>query len=237
VTRPAERDRVGLDTPSPSGSGGSTGGGSASVEPASAASGVETNTAESLLAAWCAEIAADPTRIRVRFPAAAREIGRTPASPDPVAERVEDRHRVRLLEALAEGVADPDRRSTEVHDLYRFGDGDERRAVLLGLHRLDLGDRGLDLVRDALRTNDSRLVAAALGPYAAVHLDDAGWRQGVLKCLFVGVPLRLVTGLDERADAELTRMVTDYAAERRAAGRTVPDDALPFLEPSTSREP
>lgn len=187
---------------------------------------------ETLLAEWCAEIEADPTRIRTRFPAAAREIGRTPGtSPAPGEERVEDDVRLRLLGALGRGLAgDADALSTEVHDLYRFGDADERRAVLLGLGDLEaaLGDRAVDLLHDALRTNDPRLVAAALGTYA-VHLEDAAWRQAVLKCLFVGVPLRLVAGLDARADDELRRMVADYAAERRAAGREVPADALPFL--------
>ncbi|MFI5626366.1 EboA domain-containing protein [Nocardioides sp. NPDC051685] len=187
---------------------------------------------ETLLAGWCAEIEADPTRIRTRFPAAAREIGRTPGtSPAPGEDRVEDDVRVRLLSALGRGLADDaDGLSTEVRDLYRFGDADERRAVLLGLgHLADaIGDRAVDLLHDALRTNDPRLVAAALGTYAA-RLEDAAWRQAVLKCLFVGVPLRLVAGLEVRADDELRRMVADYAAERRAAGREVPADALPFL--------
>ena len=193
---------------------------------------------EKLLTEWCAEIEADPTRIRTRFPAAAREIGRTPGtSPDPGAERVEDDVRVTLLVALGRGLAgDPDTLSTEVHDLYRFGDADERRAVLLGLGHLDalIGDRAVDLLHDALRTNDPRLVAAALGTYAA-RLDPAAWRQAVLKCLFVGVPLRLVAGLDgpDGSDDELRRMVADYAAERRAAGREVPADALPFLPAPT----
>ncbi|MFE6507366.1 EboA domain-containing protein [Nocardioides sp. NPDC057767] len=192
---------------------------------------------ETLLAEWCAEIETDPTRIRTRFPAAAREIGRTPGtSPEPGADRVEDDVRVRLLGALGRGLlGDADALSAEVHDLYRFGDADERRAVLAGLGPLQaaLGDRAVDLLHDALRTNDPRLVAAAMGTYAA-RLDDAAWRQAVLKCLFVGVPLRLVAGLDGRADEELRRMVADYAAERRAAGRGVPDDALPFLPAPTT---
>lgn len=190
---------------------------------------------QTLLAEWCAEIGADPTRIRTRFPAAAREIGRTPGtSPEPGADRVEDDVRMALLSALGHGLAgDPDTLSVEVHDLYRFGDADERRAVLLGLGRLDaLGDRAVDLLHDALRTNDPRLVAAAMGTYAA-RLDDATWRQAVLKCLFVGVPLRLVAGVESRADDELRRMVADYAAERRAAGREVPADALSLLPTPT----
>jgi hypothetical protein len=179
----------------------------------------------------CREVAADPARIRVVFPAAARDVARTPGiSPDPGADRVEDRVRVRMLEALAVGLAhDVDRLVAEVHDLYRHGDADERRAVLLGLQRLGLGNRVTDLLHDALRTNDPRLVAAAMGPCAA-HLPAPAWRQGVMKCLFAGVPLHLVSGWDERTDDELVRMVTDFADERRAAGRGVPDDVLTILD-------
>ncbi|NED30231.1 EboA domain-containing protein, partial [Streptomyces anulatus] len=60
---------------------------------------------------------------------------------------------------------------SSVTRLYEQGAAAERRAVLLTLHRLDLGDTALPLVEDALRANDTRLVAAAVGPYAADHLD------------------------------------------------------------------
>ncbi|AZK97463.1 EboA domain-containing protein [Streptomyces tsukubensis] len=112
--------------------------------------------------------------------------------------------------------------------LYHRGTADERRAVLLALPRLDPPEpaTALPLVEDALRTNDTRLVAAALGPYAAAHLTPHAWRHAVLKCLFTGVPLAAVDGLARRAhgDAELARMLDDYAAERTAAGRPVPPD-------------
>ncbi|MET9478074.1 EboA domain-containing protein [Streptomyces sp. NPDC002922] len=110
--------------------------------------------------------------------------------------------------------------------LYEQGTAAERRAVLLTLHRLDLGPTALPLVEDALRTNDTRLVAAAVGPYAAAHLDAHQWRHAILKCLFTGVPVDAVDGLARRAggDAELARMLGDFAAERTAAGRTVPHD-------------
>ncbi|MDH2393497.1 EboA domain-containing protein [Streptomyces sp. HNM0663] len=110
--------------------------------------------------------------------------------------------------------------------LYRQGAAAERRAVLLSLPRLVDSSAALPLVDDALRTNDTRLLTAALGPYAAAHLDPHSWRQAVLKCLFTGVPLDHVHQLAVRArgDAELARMLTDYAAERTAAGRPVPPD-------------
>lgn len=127
---------------------------------------------------------------------------------------------------------------SSVTRLYEQGTAAERRAVLLALHRLDLADAALPLVEDALRTNDTRLVAAAVGPYAAAHLDPHGWRHAVLKCLFTGVPVEAVARLADRArgDSELARMLGDFAAERTAAGRAVPDDlrtVLALTDPAT----
>jgi hypothetical protein len=110
--------------------------------------------------------------------------------------------------------------------VYTQGTAAERRAVLHALPHLVPGPEALPIVEDALRTNDTRLLAAAVGPYAARHLDAHQWRHAVLKCLFTGVPVDTVADLDRRAhaDAELARMLGDYAAERTAAGRSVPED-------------
>nr|BFD81642.1 EboA domain-containing protein [Streptomyces sp. Xyl84] len=123
--------------------------------------------------------------------------------------------------------------------VYRQGTADERRAVLHALDHLVPGPDALPLVEDALRTNDTRLLAAAVGPYAARHLGPHAWRHAVLKCLFTGVPVAHVSGLGRRArgDAELARMLGDYAAERIAAGRAVPEDlhrVLALTDPDTA---
>lgn len=145
----------------------------------------------------------------IRFAAAGRHCGRDHADA------------VRTL-LLAEARAD----SATLTRLYHQGTAAERRAVLLALHPLVESPAALPLVEDALRTNDTRLVAAAVGPYAAAHLDPHSWRHAVLKCLFTGVPVDAVAGLRNRAagDSELARMLADYAAERTAAGRDVPPD-------------
>jgi|SRR5690606_4531955 hypothetical protein len=113
-----------------------------------------------------------------------------------------------------------------IRSLYESGDSGERLAILTCLHELGLDGAAVALVEDALRTNDARLVAAALGPYGSAWLDDHAFRQGVLKCVFMSIPLAAVAGLDRRFDAELARMLSDYAAELRAAGRPVPRDVL-----------
>ncbi|WP_323138768.1 MULTISPECIES: EboA domain-containing protein [Streptomyces] len=143
-----------------------------------------------------------------------------------------DAARVLLLHAAR---ADPD----SLARVYRQGTAAERRAVLHALPHLVPGPDALPLVEDALRTNDTRLVAAALGPYAARHLDAHTWRHAVLKCLFTGVPVDVVADLAPRAhaDAELARMLGDYARERTAADRPVPEDlhrVLALTEPTAA---
>ena len=191
-----------------------------------------TTTADAL-----AQVASDPDTIERHFPAAARTAAREGIDGDAAREA--------LLLALPGDTAYV---VELVSRVYEHGDPAERRAVLLALPVLDaphrtarIGDAALPIVRDALRTNDTRLVAAALGPYAATHLDDDAWRQAVLKVIFMGIPVSQVSGLDRRSDAELARMVRDFAAEREAAGRVVPPDALAVLalvdtpDPSPSR--
>ncbi|MER6673224.1 EboA domain-containing protein [Streptomyces sp. NPDC000983] len=115
--------------------------------------------------------------------------------------------------------------------VYSQGTGPERRAVLHALPHLVPGPDALPLVEDALRTNDTGLLGAAVGPYAARHLAPHQWRHAVLKCLFTGVPVNVVADLERRAraDTELARMLDDYAAERTAAGRPVPEDLYRVL--------
>jgi hypothetical protein len=163
------------------------------------------------------------------FPAAGRSCGRGPL-PDLPGWSVDQAARARLLLALPEEGAPLGERLSEV---YRYGDAAERIAVLKALAVLDgagrLGGHGLAIVRDALRTNDTRMIEAAVGPYAAGHLADGEFRQAVLKCVFVGVPLEAVAGLDRRADRELARMLADFARERTVAGRDVPQDVWPVV--------
>ncbi|MET7848332.1 EboA domain-containing protein [Streptomyces avermitilis] len=123
--------------------------------------------------------------------------------------------------------------------VYGQGTAAERRAVLHALPHLVPGPDALPLVEDALRTNDTRLLAAAVGPYAARHLDAHNWRHAVLKCLFTGVPVDAVAELPRRAraDTELARMLGDYARERTAADRPVPQDlyrVLTLTEPKAT---
>lgn len=171
-------------------------------------------------------LAADPAGLGRCFPSAARRIGRGEVGD--TGRRIEDAVRVELVFAAAPRLS-PSALLDELGELYRYGDSDERRAVLLALSALD--DPRLDgstMLLDALRTNDARLVAAAMGPHAD-RLPGHDWRHGVLKCLFMGIPLASVADLPRRVDTELVEMVRRYVAERTAAGRLIPEDARRVL--------
>ncbi|MCG5467602.1 EboA domain-containing protein [Micromonospora sp. LAH09] len=174
-------------------------------------------------------VATEPTAITRLFSAAGRRCGRG-ALPDAPGWTADDAARVLLLTAL------PGDHATYAASLYQHGDAAERRAVLRALPLLPIGAAGVPLLHDAIRTNDTRLVAAALGPYAR-HLDPAAWRQAVLKCVFSGVPLAAVADLDTRADGELAAMLAALAAERHAAGRDLPADATDLLDRLTAALP
>ncbi|MER6830792.1 EboA domain-containing protein [Streptosporangium sp. NPDC000563] len=189
------------------------------------------NQTDSLLAAlgqeWLADarasVAAKPGSVTRHFAAAGRRAGRAPL-PDAPGWSADEAARAVLLAALP-----PEEVAGQAADLYRYGDADEKRAVLKALPMLPVGAEAVPLLLDAIRTNDTRLVAAALGPYAR-HLDQTMWRQAVLKCVFMGVPLAAVDRLEERADAELAGMLAAFAEERTAAGRDVPADATALLD-------
>ncbi|MDM4719664.1 EboA domain-containing protein [Micromonospora sp. WMMA1363] len=169
-----------------------------------------------------AAVAVNPAGIERRFAEAARRCGRT-ALPDAPGWNADEAARALLLAALPAA-----RVATCAQDLYWHGDAAEKRAVLKALALLGIGDECVPLLHDAIRSNDPRLVAAALGPCAR-RLDQAMWRQAVLKCVFMAVPLNQVDGLASRADSELGGMLAGLAEERAAAGRTVPADALDLI--------
>lgn len=175
-------------------------------------------------------VAKDPGAIATLFPAVGRKMGRTSLDPGAVpsgdlhAWTLDDAGRTLLLLATGEHAR------AEIHNLYRYGDAAERRAVLRALQFLSVGDSARPLVEDALRTNDTRLVAAALGPYAFEHLDDETLAQAVLKCVFIGVPISPLRGLEQRTTPDLSRMLAGYVHERIAAGRDVPAEVWTIID-------
>jgi hypothetical protein len=138
---------------------------------------------------------------------------------------LEDAAREIFLLARADVVA-PETFEADARACYDMGDAREQLSWLRGTILLPAPDRFLMLVIDACRTNIQPLFEAVAceNPYPRLFFPERNFNQLVMKALFNGVRLERIVGLGARVNTELTRMATDFAAERRAAGRPVPAD-------------
>jgi len=124
-----------------------------------------------------------------------------------------------LLKAGGEGEVFRDR----FVQLCRTADMAEQVAFYRGLPLYPNPELLAHQAGEAARTN-MRSVFEALthnNPYPFEQFDDNRWNHLVLKALFIGSKLHPIQGLGQRANAELARILRDYAHERWAAGREV----------------
>ncbi|HVW30692.1 MAG TPA: EboA domain-containing protein [Polyangiaceae bacterium] len=110
-----------------------------------------------------------------------------------------------------------------VDQLCEDADLGELIAIYQALPLLPFPEEYRARAAEGVRSNMNAVFEAIAlrNPYPSDYLDEAAWNQLVLKCLFVGSPLYLVYGLDDRANPTLARMLCDYAHERWAAHRSV----------------
>jgi hypothetical protein len=102
-----------------------------------------------------------------------------------------------------------------VTTLFRTGSEREQIGVLRALPLLPDGAGLVALAREASRTNDVTV-------FSALACDST------FPVRFLGVPVGRIEGIESRVTVELQRMISDYASERRAAGRPVPSE-VPWL--------
>ncbi|MEM7797367.1 MAG: EboA family metabolite traffic protein [Cyanobacteria bacterium P01_C01_bin.118] len=118
---------------------------------------------------------------------------------------------------------DAERYVAAVEKLFSAADVAEQVALYQSLPLLPHPERFEERAIEGLRSNiKSVFDAIALhNPYPADYFDEAAWNQMVLKALFVESYLSQIQRLDERTNAILARMLSDYAHERWAAKRSV----------------
>ena len=137
----------------------------------------------------------------------------------------------RIILARAIVAAAPEDGPRALRTLYVEGDNDERAAILRALPLLDDGRPYASIAQEGCRSNVKTVFEAVAceNPFPARFFGERAFCQMVLKAIFVGTRISRIEGLRERTTGELVRMAADYAAERRAAGRTVPEDVDALL--------
>ncbi len=137
----------------------------------------------------------------------------------------------RVILARAIVASAPEDGARSLRTLYVEGDNDERAAVLKALPLLEDGRAFVSIAQEGCRSNVKTVFEAIAcdNPFPARHFGERAFCPMVLKAVFLGTRVARVEGLRERTTGELVRMARDYAAERRAAGRAVPEDVLDLL--------
>ena len=112
---------------------------------------------------------------------------------------------------------------TAIEEAFRFADEGELCALYRSLGHMPDPERFTSRASEGCRTNMVTVFEAVVldTPFPVRFFDDLTWRQAVIKCVFIGVPLWRLWGLDGRLDSELARMALDLAEERRSAHREV----------------
>ena len=117
----------------------------------------------------------------------------------------------------------PDTFVATIEQLFNTADMGELVALYAALPLLPHPENFKKRVAEGVRTNMGDVFEAVAldNPYPADYMEEDAWNQLVLKTLFVGKPIYRIYGIEKRVNLKLARMLSDYAHERWAAGRTV----------------
>jgi hypothetical protein len=116
-----------------------------------------------------------------------------------------------------------ERFAARLEQLFATADVGELITFYRGLPLYPDQPRYVDRAGEGVRTNMRAVFEAVAhnNPYPAEQFSEQRWNQMVVKALFIGSTLHPIEGLERRWNADLTRMLCDYAHERWAAGRKV----------------
>ncbi len=129
--------------------------------------------------------------------------------------------RIYLLTKVLE--VNPKFYTKEVAKIIEVADTTELETFLRYLTILPESESFKHAAVEALRTNISIIFDAITlnNRYPALYFNDQQWNQMYLKAAFMERDLSMIQSVDERANADLTRIISDYAHERWAASRKI----------------
>ena len=121
------------------------------------------------------------------------------------------------------GPSDRDRYFKTIEGLFLAAEMTELVALYSSLPVLAYPELWKMRCAEGIRSNIGTVLEAIMydNPYPAAHLEEKAWNQLVMKAFFTDKKVGRIYGFDERANAELAVILSDYAHERWAAGRRV----------------
>ncbi|WP_339840646.1 EboA domain-containing protein [uncultured Maribacter sp.] len=113
--------------------------------------------------------------------------------------------------------------TSKVANIIQVADTGELETFLKYLVLLPNPEAYKQTAVEALRTNIAIIFDAISlnNPYPAKYFNDQQWNQMYLKAAFMERDLSKIESVDERANEDLTRIISDYAHERWAASRKI----------------
>lgn len=110
-----------------------------------------------------------------------------------------------------------------IEELFRDADMNELATLYASLPLLAYPEYWEAQCAEGIRSNIGYVLDAVImdNPYPWQHLSEEAWNQLVLKAFFTEKDINRIIGLPLRMNSNLIKALTDYAAERKAAGREV----------------
>ena len=133
---------------------------------------------------------------------------------------------VRSLFVLSLPATEPSQLVSTLDQLFGTGEVGELVALYQVLPLLPYQEAHVLRAAEGIRTNIKAVFCAVAhqNPFPSEQFSEDQWNQMILKCQFIGVPMSRVVGIDQRANAKLAKMVSDFIHERWAAKRPVPPE-------------
>jgi hypothetical protein len=129
----------------------------------------------------------------------------------------------RVRQLLEQDATSQEEYVNRIEALFAGAEMNEQVALYASLPVLAYPQQWTKRCAEGIRSNIGDVLQAIMcnNPYPAEYLDDTAWNQLVLKAFFTEKPVHQIIGLDERANPQLAKILSDYAHERWAAHRTV----------------